>query len=64
MKVQRGGIRRPSVLLRTHPHLTIAEPQVSPAPKPAVAMVSPAFTLPLLTASSKANGIDAALVFP
>lgn len=47
-----------------HPHRMIAEPHVSPAPKPAVAMVSPAFTLPPLTASANASGIDAALVLP
>jgi hypothetical protein len=42
----------------------IAEPQVKPAPKPAVAIVWPDFTFPLLTASSNANGIEAALVLP
>lgn len=42
----------------------IADPHVSPAPNPAAAMVWPACTLPLRTASSNANGIDAALVFP
>ena len=48
------------------PHLRIAEPHVSPALKPAVAMVSPAFTftVPFRTASSKAKGMDAVLVLP
>ena len=47
-----------------HPHLMIAEPQVKPAPKPAVAIVWPDFTFPLLTASSNAKGMEAALVLP
>lgn len=50
--------------LRFQPHLMIAEPRVKPAPNPAVAMVWPGFTFSLLTASSKANGMEAALVLP
>ncbi|CAN1748081.1 Probable xyloglucan galactosyltransferase GT19 [Linum perenne] len=42
----------------------VKEPQVRPAPKPAVAIVWPGFTLPLRTASSNAKGIEAALVLP
>jgi hypothetical protein len=47
-----------------YPHLRIAEPHVRPAPKPAAAMVWPALTFPLRTASSNANGMEAALVLP
>ena len=42
----------------------IAEPQLNPAPNPAQAITSPSLTCPDLTASSNANGIDAAEVFP
>jgi hypothetical protein len=48
----------------TQPQRRIAEPQVRPAPKPAVAIVWPGLTFPLLTASSKAKGMEAALVLP
>lgn len=47
-----------------HPHLTMTEPQVRPAPNPAAAIVWPGCTFPLRTASSNANGMDAALVLP
>jgi hypothetical protein len=47
-----------------HPHLKIAAPQVSPAPNPEEAMISPGFTLPWRTASSRARGMDAAEVLP
>lgn len=50
--------------LRPQPHLIIAEPQVRPAPNPAAAIVCPGFTFPLRTASSNANGMEAALVLP
>ena len=50
--------------LAIHLHLIIAEPQVKPAPKPEAAMVCPGLTFPLLTASSRARGIEAALVLP
>lgn len=50
--------------MRFYPHFRIAEPQVRPAPNPAVAIVWPAFTFPLRTASSNANGMEAALVLP
>mmetsp|Transcript_13503 Transcript_13503/g.36060 ORF Transcript_13503/g.36060 Transcript_13503/m.36060 type:complete len:359 (-) Transcript_13503:100-1176(-) len=42
----------------------MAPPQLSPAPKPAHAITSPGLTLPDLTASESARGIDAALVLP
>eukprot|EP00968_Pinguiococcus_pyrenoidosus_P000126 scaffold10_cov257-Pinguiococcus_pyrenoidosus.AAC.40 len=38
----------------------MAAPQLSPAPKPAHAMTSPFFTLPLATASARASGMEAA----
>lgn len=46
------------------PHLTTAPPHVRPAPKPAIASVSPLLTFPDRTASSSARGMDAAEVFP
>lgn len=49
---------------RSHPHFTIADPHVRPAPNPAVAMILPACTFPLRTASSNARGMEAALVLP
>lgn len=45
-------------------HLTIAEPQVNPAPKATKTVLDPSFMAPLFLASSKAMGTDAAEVFP
>ena len=39
-------------------------PQVKPAPKPSIRIVSPELILPELMPSSSASGIDAADVFP
>ena len=47
-----------------HPQRRTAAAQVSPAPKPARATVSPALMRPARTASSSAMGIDPAEVFP
>lgn len=47
-----------------HPHFKIADPQVRPAPNPAAAIIWPALTFPLRTDSSKAKGMEAALVLP
>jgi hypothetical protein len=47
-----------------HPHRRIAEDQVSPAPNPALARMSPFLILPSRTAPSSARGMDAADVFP
>jgi len=46
------------------PHFMMAAPQLNPAPKPAQAITSPFFTLPDLTASSSARGMEAAEVLP
>ena len=40
------------------PHLITAAPQFNPAPNPEIAIISPFFTFPDLTASASANGID------
>ena len=48
----------------TYPHLRMAAPQLNPAPKPAHAIMSPFLTWPERTASSKASGMEAALVLP
>ena len=45
-------------------HSKITAPQLNPAPKPEAAIISPDLTIPFLTASSKARGIEAAEVFP
>ena len=45
-------------------HLTTADPQLRPAPKPQSTTMSPFWTRPPLTASSKAIGIEAAEVLP
>ncbi len=42
----------------------MAEPQLRPAPNPAVAIMSPFLICPLLTAWSRAKGIDPADVLP
>lgn len=49
---------------RPHPHRKMAEAQVSPAPNPATATVSPWRIFPCRTASSRARGMDAAEVLP
>lgn len=49
---------------RPHPQRKMAEAQVSPAPNPAIATVSPGRIFPCRTASSSANGMEAADVFP
>jgi len=54
----------PLVSTNFYPHRTIALAQLNPAPNPAMATVCPAFISPFLTASSSANGIDAADVLP
>ncbi len=54
-------------LYRTYPwppHLKIRAPQDRPAPKPEQATMSPGLTLPSFTASSRAKGMDPALVLP
>ena len=45
-------------------HLITAEPQVNPAPKATRREVSPSLIRPLLRASSKAMGMEAADVLP
>lgn len=64
IRIKTFGIGLRWLIDRSHPHLMIAEPHVSPAPNPAAAIVWPVRTFPLRTASSNANGTDAALVLP
>lgn len=53
------------VIFDSHlPHWKTAAPQVNPAPKPEAAITSPVEILPSRTASSKAIGMEAALVLP
>ncbi|CAA7041572.1 unnamed protein product [Microthlaspi erraticum] len=47
-----------------HLYRIIAEPHVKSAPNPDVAVICPGLTFPILTASSRARGTEAALVLP
>mmetsp|Transcript_5204 Transcript_5204/g.8357 ORF Transcript_5204/g.8357 Transcript_5204/m.8357 type:complete len:255 (-) Transcript_5204:764-1528(-) len=63
--IQRFGKKKKAQGRRMNqPHLMMAAPQLNPAPKPDIAMISPFFTRPSRTACSSARGMDAAEVFP